>query len=92
MKGFDLTPFSAFTQVTPGEQSFGLIMTADASPKDTWLALLIRLNRISEIFMAWLLKKAVLSTLIMLRESVDLQGLKRYIVKRQTDKIITLSN
>lgn len=57
VKAFDLTPFSAFTCVKLNEQSFGLIMTADASPKDLWLTLLIKLNRISETFVACAVEK-----------------------------------
>lgn len=89
VKAFDLTPFSAFTRVKPNEQSFGLIVTADALPGDTWLTGLTGFQR---FLLDVLLKKAVLGTLIMPRESVNLQGLKRHIVKRQTDKITNSSN
>ena len=95
VKVFDLTPFSAFTCVKPNEQSLGLIMTIDAFPRESWLSLLIRLNRISEIFAGCAVEKGCPQYLDLsynIREPVNLQGLKRHIVKRQTDKIMTSSD
>ena len=57
MKAFDLALCSAFTPVMLYEQSFRLIVTADASPGDFWLTLLTRLNWISEIFVGCAVEK-----------------------------------
>ncbi|PKU43163.1 hypothetical protein llap_6525 [Limosa lapponica baueri] len=66
MKVFDLTPFSAFTCVKLNKQNFSLIMTADALPRDSWLTGLTGFQR---FLLDVLLKKAVLGTLITLREA-----------------------
>lgn len=62
------------------EQSFGLIMAADASPGDSWLTSLIRLNRISEIDAGCAVEIGCPLyfelSFGMLRELVNLQGLK----------------
>lgn len=78
------------------DQSFGFSMTTDDAPLgDSWPILLIKLNRISEIFVGSSVQKGYPLYLdlsySMLRETVSLQGLKRHTFKRQTDKIITSS-
>lgn len=70
-------------------------MAADASPGDSWLTWLIRLGRISEVDAGCAVKiRCPLYLELsfgMLRELVNLQGLKRNVVKRQMDKIMTSS-
>jgi len=67
------------------DQSFGLSITTDVSPGDSWTTLLIRLNRISGIFAnssvegyPWNLELSY----SIVREPISLQGLKRHTAKR----------